>query len=136
MFTHLNFGNPVSVRLRLKAAFHDHYDRCDRYDREWFPFELLSLNFFISDRSDHMESGLTYSQDRKSCNQDIMISCCNLFTVWFNRIRITLGFAADSTVFLSPAIGDALPHCSILLAFLPYVLTYQALKFKVIEKIK
>ena len=121
----MNFGNPASVRLRLKAGFHDRYDRCDRYDREWFPFELLSLNFFISDRSDHMESGLTYSQDRKSYNQDIMISCCNLFTVWFNRIRITLGFAADSTVFFSPAIGDALPHCSILLAFLPYVLTYQ-----------
>lgn len=108
MFRDLNFENPGTVR---------------------FPYELRSLNFFISDRSvhsDHMESGLTYSQDRKSCNQDIMISCCNLFTVWFNRIRITLGFAADSTVFLSPAIGDALPHCSILLAFLPYVLTYQA----------
>lgn len=83
-----------------------------------------------------MESGLTYSQDRKSCNQDIMNSC-NLFTVWFNRIRITLGFAADSTVFLSPAIGVALPHCSILLG-IPPLCPYISglLKFKVIEKIK
>ena len=57
MFRDLNFENPGSVR---------------------FPYELRSLNFFISDRSVHsvhMESGLTYSQDRKSCNQDIMISC-------------------------------------------------------------